>query len=107
MLTFKTNNPSQCGIVKTDSDGIVLDFVEKSSSPPGNCANGAIYCFDYELINFLEKLGPDISDFSTQAIPALIGKIKTFHTNEPFVDIGTPDSLAYAQKIWTDKSLKK
>ena len=104
MITFETSNPSQCGIVKTNSDGIVLDFVEKSSSPPGNCANGAIYCFDYELINFLETLGPGISDFSTQAIPALLGKIKTFHTNEIFIDIGTQDSLDYAQKICTDKN---
>tara|TARA_B100000965_G_C19585312_1_gene755455 strand:+ start:1848 stop:2561 length:714 start_codon:yes stop_codon:yes gene_type:complete len=104
MLTFETNNPSQCGIVKTNSDGIVVDFVEKSSSPPGNCANGAIYCFDYELITFLERLGPDINDFSNQVIPSLIGKIKAFHTNEIFLDIGTPESLDYAQKIWTDQN---
>tara|TARA_B100000579_G_C22745386_1_gene811233 strand:+ start:291 stop:1004 length:714 start_codon:yes stop_codon:yes gene_type:complete len=104
MLTFETNNPSKCGIVRTNSDGIVVDFLEKSSSPHGNCANGAIYCFDYELITFLERLGPDINDFSTQVIPSLIGKIKALHTNEIFLDIGTPESLKDAQKIWADKN---
>ena len=29
MLTFKTDNPSSCGIVKKDSEGKVIEFYEK------------------------------------------------------------------------------
>ena len=100
MLTFSTKIPSQCGVVETDSDGVVKSFHEKVSNPPGNRANGAVYVFDQELIEELVVLGPGISDFSTQALPALVGRINTWHTNARYLDIGTPDNLLEAQTIW-------
>ena len=100
MLTFSTRTPSKCGIVEIDSDGVVKAFHEKVSDPPGNRANGAVYVFDQELIEELVALGPRISDFSTQVLPALVGRIHTWHTNAHYLDIGTPDGLLEAQKIW-------
>jgi len=100
MLTFTTKTPSQCGIVETNSDGVVKSFHEKVSNPPCNQANGAVYVFDRELIEELVALGPGISDFSTQVLPLLIGRIHTWHTTSPYLDIGTPDSLLEAQTIW-------
>jgi len=101
MLTFSTRTPSKCGIVETDSDGVVRAFHEKVSNPPCNRANGAVYVFDQELIDKLVALGPGISDFSTQVLPALVGRIHTWHTNANYLDIGTPDSLLEAQTIWS------
>ncbi len=100
MLTFSAKNPSQCGIVETDSNGVVQSFHEKVSNPPCNQANGAVYVFDKELINKLVGLGAGISDFSTQVLPELVGRIQTWHTNDRYLDIGTPDSLIEAQTIW-------
>ena len=34
MLTFNTDSPETYGIVKTDKQGIVVEFHEKKSSPP-------------------------------------------------------------------------
>jgi len=79
---------------------VVKSFHEKVSNPPCNRANGAVYVFDQELINKLVALGSGISDFSTQVLPALVGRIHTWHTNAHYLDIGTPDSLQEAQKIW-------
>ena len=49
MLTFSTDNPSSCGIVLKDDNGVVIQFHEKSEKNYGNCANGAIYAFDNEF----------------------------------------------------------
>ena len=46
MLTFNTNDPKSCGIVKKDKEGKVIEFYEKSEKIMGNCANGALYAFD-------------------------------------------------------------
>ncbi len=42
---------------------------------------------------------PQPSDFSTEVIPTLMGRIQTWHTEQPYLDIGTPTSLANAQKL--------
>ena len=93
MLTFTTETPSKCGIVVTDKDGILIDFHEKKSDPPGNCANGAIYLFDNSLIKKIKSLNKNAYDFSKDVIPIFKGMINTWHTDKIFVDIGTPKAL--------------
>ena len=97
MLTFKTKTPETCGIVEVDSLGVVQSFSEKSSNPPGNLANGAVYVFEDDLLNLLIKNHPNAFDFSIDIIPNLIGKIFTYQTNEPFIDIGTKSTLDEAR----------
>ena len=96
MMTFRTNNPSSCGIVKLDERGIVCDFYEKVDHPPGNLANGAIYILTPEL---LKKLGTDYHEsknFSTEIISRFIGRIYSYETSEIFIDIGNPDNYDQA-----------
>ena len=99
MLTFRTDQPRSCGIVGTDELGVVTAFHEKVSDPPGNCANGAVYAFDADLVAFLKTLHPQPSDFSTEVIPRLLGRINTWHASKPFLDIGTPEALEAAQAL--------
>lgn len=99
MLTFQTDRPKSCGIVATDSDGIVTEFYEKVAAPPGNCANGALYAFDSTLFDHVLNISPPPSDFSTEVIPSLLGKIQSWHTCKPYLDIGTPAALAQAQVL--------
>ena len=89
MLTFETKNPSACGIVNVDIDGIVQNFYEKSSEYYGNLANGAIYLFEDTFLLWLLENCPTARDFSTEVIPNLTGKIFSFKTYQPFIDIGT------------------
>lgn len=107
MLTFTCSEPERCGIVETDADGIVRGFYEKVKNPPGNRANGAVYVFEEELFDIMEEEKPHLYDFSTQVLPQLIGKIYTWHTDQHFIDIGTPKSLDEARQIWGNKSKKK
>ena len=104
MLTFKTNRPNSCGIVELDSEGVVQSFHEKVSSPPGNIANGAIYLFDNDFLEWLIENHPNACDFSTEVIPFLLGRIYTYHTNDKYIDIGTIEALKEARKIENNKN---
>lgn len=102
MLTFETNDPKSCGIVELDKNRIVVNFHEKVSAPPGREANGAIYVFESEFIRAFEKLEETAKDFSVDVLPNLLGRIYSYHTNEKFIDIGSPKALELAQRIWEE-----
>tara|TARA_Y100001968_G_scaffold250732_1_gene235833 strand:- start:124 stop:843 length:720 start_codon:yes stop_codon:yes gene_type:complete len=99
MLTFNSLNPESCGIVETDLNGVVHSFYEKIKNPPSSCANGALYLFDKSFLEWLIKLRPKPTDFSNEVLPKLLNRIQTWHTNEFYLDIGTPDALKNAQKL--------
>ena len=99
MLTFKTDNPSSCGIVEIDDQQIVQGFHEKVVQPPGDRANGAIYAFEPSLLDHLNRMAKPPSDFSIEVLPSLIGRIQTWHTNQTYLDIGTPKALTTAQML--------
>jgi len=99
MLTFKTDTPSSCGIVEIDDQQIAVGFHEKIMNPPGNRANGALYGFEPPLLDQLNRMAPPPSDFSTEVIPRLMGRIQTWHTDQAYLDIGTPETLARAQQL--------
>ena len=104
MLTFNTNTPSSCGIVEIDNQQVLQAFHEKVVEPPGNRANGALYAFEPDFLDLLNLMKPMPSDFSTEVIPKMRGRIQTWHTNEPYLDIGTPESLKTANELLGDQS---
>ena len=99
MLTFDTDSPTTCGIVKKDKEGRVIRFYEKSNKNHGNCANGALYAFDNEFISFLKSMPYTLRDFSVDLIPLLIGKIYTWHTTKIYMDIGNEYALKKANLL--------
>ena len=99
MLTFSTNRPKSCGIVELDTNGVVKLFHEKVSNPPGNIANGAVYLFDNDFLEWLVEKHPAAKDFSTEVLPFLLGKIYTYHTNMSYIDIGSNESLEEARSL--------
>ena len=101
MLTFTTENPSACGIVQLDDRGVVTGFQEKQADATGNRANGALYVFEANFLDAVKRLGPNTSDFSTQVIPAFLGRIQTSHTTDVYLDIGTPAALQQANRLLT------
>jgi len=99
MMTFCTEDPSSCGIVEVDERGIVTGFHEKVASPPGNLANGAIYLLSQAFMSNAELFLENATDFSTEVLPRLLGRIYTYHTAAPFIDIGTPENYARANAL--------
>lgn len=96
MLTFRTDNPTSCGIVEIDEQNIVIGFHEKIKNPPGNLANGAIYVLTNEFIKILNENFASVTDFSTEIIHHFFGRIYTFETTKLFMDIGTIESYTKA-----------
>jgi len=96
MMIFRANNPSECGVVELDSNGIVTGFYEKVDLPPSDLANGAVYILSRKIINEIDQKYNKVSDFSTQIIPDFVGKIFTFETKKPFIDIGTIENYYLA-----------
>jgi len=92
MLTFRSENPSSCGIVEIDEKGIVTGFYEKHPNPPNNLANGAIYILSSKLLNILELMHGDAIDFSKDIIGNFLGQIYTFETKKLFLDIGSVEN---------------
>jgi mannose-1-phosphate guanylyltransferase len=98
MMTFDTAEPETCGIVELDHNGLVKAFYEKVKNPPGNLANAAVYILSSSVMDFLQSLGKEVIDFSTEVLPHFIGRINTFHNDAYHRDIGTLESLRTARK---------
>jgi mannose-1-phosphate guanylyltransferase len=97
MMTFDTDDPSTCGIVETDPEGVVVRFHEKVANPPGVRANAAVYIMEPDVVEFIASLDKRFVDLSTEVIPRFLGCIATFHNSGYHRDVGTPDSLRRAE----------
>lgn len=91
MMTFRTDNPTACGVVELDDQGVVIGFHEKVTHPPSDLANAAIYILSQQFIKELRALNKIKScrDISRDVLPRFIGRIFTYETKEDFADIGT------------------
>lgn len=99
MMTFRTSDPSSCGIVELDERNVVKGFYEKTNKPLGNLANGAVYILSKELLEILHRNSKKPTDFSCEILTKLIGKIFTHETQATFIDIGNPEAYARANQI--------
>ena len=98
MMTFRTNDPSTCGIIEADRQGVVQGVHEKVPNPPGKTANAAIYVFEQSVIQFISasRTG-EFVDISRDVIPRYLGRIFAAPADGPVIDIGTPVNLERAQ----------
>jgi mannose-1-phosphate guanylyltransferase len=96
MMTFRTADPSSCGIVELDDRGVVIGFHEKVAKPPGNLANGAVYILSSDLVNRLGTELHTVKDFSTEVLHQFVRRIFTYRTSEMFLDIGMPETYEKA-----------
>ena len=97
MMTFKTTSPKDCGIVKINFEGVVMELHEKVSYDVGDLASGAIYIFDQIALAKMVSLHKKILDISTEVLPLFIGRINTYLNEDYLRDIGTIESLKQAE----------
>jgi mannose-1-phosphate guanylyltransferase len=96
MMTFRTDSPEKCGIVKINKNGSLINFFEKKNDNNGNLANAAIYIMSPELLDNLYNLHFTIKDISLDLIPIYLNKINTFENTTYHRDIGDIKSLQKA-----------
>ncbi|MCY4465257.1 MAG: glucose-1-phosphate adenylyltransferase [Chloroflexi bacterium] len=90
---------SRFGIVDTDHDYRVTDFVEKPVSPPGNLANMGVYVFDYAVLErVLQEDQFDSAsehDFGKNILPKMVADrmdIYAYPYGGYWIDVGTVDA---------------
>jgi len=98
MMTFDTDEPENCGIVKLNKLNIVEEFYEKSNLDKGNLANAAVYISSKSFIDTVKKLN-NIQDLSNDIINKNLGKIFTWKNEKNLIDIGKIENLRKAQTI--------
>ena len=98
MMTFRTTDPSSCGIVELDERGVVIGFHEKVARPQGNLANGAVYILSAELLARMSTDLNAVTDFSTEVLNRFVGQIYSYETSTAFIDVGTPETYEQANR---------
>ena len=90
---------SRFGIVDTDMDFRVTDFVEKPLEPPGNLANMGVYVFDYAVLERVlreDQLDPTSEkDFGKNILPRMVAErmnIYAYPYGGYWIDVGTVDA---------------
>ena len=97
MMTFTTDDPKSCGVVKIDNSGIIQEFHEKVQNPPSTNANGAVYIVEASVISYMERLKKVKVDFSVDVLPYYMGRIFTYYNGLYHRDIGNIRSYELAQ----------
>ncbi|MCE5307559.1 MAG: nucleotidyltransferase family protein [Acidobacteriales bacterium] len=103
MALFRTERPSECGIVEIDDEGQVLSFEEKPAAPRACVANGGIYVMRADVIERLPV--KPVCDIGFDLLPQCLGEMYGFLWKGVLIDIGTPKSYVLAQDAWTRRMI--
>ena len=96
---YEVDNPSRCGIVTTDEESRITDFVEKPANPTSNLAFAGIIVASPRICDLIpsEKVTPDIG---FDLLPRLVGQMHAYPITEFLIDIGTRETYERAQTEW-------
>lgn len=97
MMTFRTADPSHCGIVELGDGHQVLAFHEKVEEPPGDLANGAVYIMSPRVLGILKRIAVETPDISIDLIPVLLPHIVSWENKNSHLDVGSFERLEAAQ----------
>lgn len=90
---------SRFGIVDTDRDYRVTEFIEKPETPPGNLANMGVYVFDYDVLERVLLEDQDAleseHDFGRNILPKMVAdkqNVFAYPYGGYWIDVGTIDA---------------
>jgi mannose-1-phosphate guanylyltransferase len=104
LTLFHAPEPSACGIVEIDPDGLVIGFEEKPSHPSSDLANAGMYAFHPEVLEMIPHQAP--SDIGYDLLPHLVGRAHATVIDGYLRDIGTPTAYQRAQEEWRSRVLR-
>lgn len=96
MMTFVCDDPSSCGVVKQDSQGVITEYYEKVSNPPSDNANAAVFMVEPFVLEFMKTKTPGAFDFCADVIPHFIGRMFGWANDVYHKDIGTIETYREA-----------
>ena len=95
---YEVPDPSRCGIVTTNSRGVIEDFVEKPAHPTGNLAFSGLMIGTPQLLDIIPDSVP--ADIGFHVLPKLTGQMLAFPIKDYLIDIGTLANYQQAQATW-------
>jgi mannose-1-phosphate guanylyltransferase len=98
LTVFRTDRPSEVGIVEADDEGVMVGFQEKPRRPRSCLANAGIYAFAPALLDELDGRPP--LDLGYDLIPRLVGRARVLPIAGYFRDIGTVGAYRSALEEW-------
>jgi len=98
LSVYQVPDPSRCGVVVLDRNGIVREFVEKPATPVSNLAFSGVLLAGPRLFDVIPDRRP--ADIGFDVLPKLAGKMSAHITGDYFQDIGTLENYKLAQANW-------
>lgn len=99
---FRSANPSACGIATLDPEGTIVEFQEKPEHPKGDLASAGVFVARPELFESFEPEHSRPYDFGGHVMPRLVGRMNGALVDGYLRDVGTLESLALAEKEWSE-----
>ena len=95
---YQVPDPSSCGVVITDPDGVIVDFEEKPHVPRSNWVFSGLMMANSTLFNFIPPGIP--ADIARDLLPRLLGQMRGYPIFDYVLDIGTMPNYEKAQASW-------
>lgn len=93
-------HPEGLGVLKTDYENKVIDFVEKPQDIKPSLINTGIYIINKGVLGLIPE---GFYDFGKQLLPRLTGKLYAYITYDYWSDIGTLSSYYYTNYLIASK----
>src|SRR5882762_9773350 len=97
MAVRRVENASRYGTVRLEAGSRVTGFIEKTGSEGPGVVNAGVYIFNHEVLQHIPE-GP--RSLEKDVFPGLLSHgVYALEQQGVFIDIGTPEDYARAQKI--------
>ena len=100
MVVVESKNTADCGLVSLDDQNRIIGFEEKKQKQPHGYVNAGIYFFQKEILGFV----PANTNYSLEhdLFPKMASQDSyAFVTDQELIDIGTPERLGLAKKVFS------
>jgi NDP-sugar pyrophosphorylase family protein len=101
LLLARVPDCGRFGAVSVDCEGRIVRFEEKTRPGPG-LVNAGVYLVERTVLEGIPA-GREVS-LEKEVFPGLIGALAGLVVDADLVDIGTPESLAAAQRLFAEAS---
>jgi mannose-1-phosphate guanylyltransferase len=95
---YEVPDPSRCGIVTTNAENIIEDFVEKPEHPRSNLAFSGLMIASPAFLKIIPDRTP--SDIGFDILPKLKNQMLAFPIRDYLIDVGTLENYEKAQATW-------
>jgi mannose-1-phosphate guanylyltransferase len=95
---YEVPDPSRCGIVTANSNGVIQEFVEKPTHPASNLAFSGLMIGTRAVLDAIPDTVP--TDIGFHVLPKLTGQMMAFPIRDYLIDVGTLDNYQQAQSTW-------